>query len=36
MADSPYPELKKSHTMARTGRPWTDVKPPAAGSGAGT
>jgi hypothetical protein len=30
MADSPYPELKKSHTMARTGRPWTDVKPPPA------
>ena len=28
MADSPYPELKKTHTMARTGRPWTDVKPP--------
>ena len=27
MADSPYPELKKTHTMARTGRPWTDVKP---------
>lgn len=29
-ADSPYPELKKTHTMARTGRPWTDYKPPAA------
>lgn len=28
--DSPYPELKKTHTMARTGRPWTDHKPPAA------
>jgi SAM-dependent methyltransferase len=28
--DSPYPELKKTHTMARTGRPWTDRKPPAA------
>ena len=27
MADSPYPELKKTHTMARTGRPWSDVKP---------
>ena len=26
--DSPYPELKKTHTMARTGRPWTDHKPP--------
>ncbi len=26
--DSPYPELKKTHTMARTGRPWTDYKPP--------
>jgi SAM-dependent methyltransferase len=30
MADSPYPELKKSHSMARTGRPFTDYKPPAA------
>ncbi|WP_420451383.1 methyltransferase [Ilumatobacter sp.] len=30
MADSPYPELKKSHTMARTGRPFTDRTPPAA------
>ena len=28
--DSPYPQLKKSHTMAHTGRPWTDHKPPAA------
>ncbi len=28
MADSPYPELKKTHTMARVGRPWTDYKPP--------
>jgi SAM-dependent methyltransferase len=28
--DAPYPELKKSHTMARTGRPFTDVKPPPA------
>ena len=27
--DAPYPELKKSHTMAHTGRPWTDHKPPA-------
>ena len=27
--DSPYPELKKTHTMARVGRPWTDFKPPA-------
>jgi len=25
-----YPELKKTHTMARKGRPWTDYKPPAA------
>ncbi|MFK8024212.1 MAG: methyltransferase dimerization domain-containing protein [Ilumatobacter sp.] len=30
MADSPYPELKKSHTMAHKGRPWTDYKPPVA------
>lgn len=29
--DSPYPELKKRHTMARTGRPWRDVKPPPSG-----
>ena len=28
--DAPYPELKKSHTMAHTGRPYTDYKPPAA------
>ncbi len=28
--DTPYPELKKTHTMAHTGRPWTDYKPPAA------
>lgn len=28
MADSPYPELKRTHTMARTGRPWRDHKPP--------
>ena len=28
--DAPYPELKKTHTMARVGRPFTDVKPPAA------
>ncbi len=28
MADSPYPELKKTHTMAHTGRPWRDHKPP--------
>ena len=28
MADSPFPELKKTHTMARTGRPWRDFKPP--------
>ena len=27
-ADSPYPEMKKSRTMARTGRPWRDIKPP--------
>ncbi len=30
MADSPYPELKRTHTMARSGRPWRDVKPPPA------
>ena len=29
--DSPYPEMKKSHTMARTGRPWRDYKPPPSG-----
>jgi SAM-dependent methyltransferase len=28
--DPPYPELKKTHTMARQGRPWTDYKPPPA------
>ena len=28
--DPPYPELKKTHTMAHTGRPWTDYRPPAA------
>lgn len=27
-ADPPYPELKKSHTMAHMGRPWRDYKPP--------
>jgi Dimerisation domain/O-methyltransferase domain len=32
MAESPYPELKATHTMARTGRPWTDRKPPPAGA----
>lgn len=31
MVDSPYPELKSSHTMARTGRPWRDRKPAASG-----
>ena len=30
-ADSPYPELKKSHTMAHAGRPWRDFKPPPSG-----
>lgn len=30
MVDSPYPQLKKTHTMAHVGRPWTDHKPPAA------
>jgi SAM-dependent methyltransferase len=30
VADSPYPELKKSHTMAHRGRPWRDYKPPPA------
>ena len=29
-ADAPYPELKKTHTMAHKGRPWTDYKPPPA------
>ncbi len=28
MVDSPFPELKKTHTMAHVGRPWTDYKPP--------
>lgn len=28
--DPPYPELKKTHTMAHKGRPWTDYKPPPA------
>lgn len=28
--DAPYPELKKTHTMPRTGRPYSDFKPPAA------
>jgi ubiquinone/menaquinone biosynthesis C-methylase UbiE len=28
VADSPYPELKKSHTPAHTGTPWRDHKPP--------
>lgn len=28
--DAPYPELKKTHTMAHVGRPFTDVKPPPA------
>ncbi|MCY4192944.1 MAG: methyltransferase [bacterium] len=28
MADSPYPELKKTHVPERVGRPWTDHKPP--------
>ena len=26
--DSPFPELKKTHTMSRIGRPWRDIKPP--------
>ena len=26
--DAPFPELKKTHTMAHKGRPWTDYKPP--------
>lgn len=29
--DAPYPELKKTHTMAKRGRPWRDFKPPPAG-----
>ncbi len=28
--DPPYPELKKTHSMAHKGRPWTDYKPPPA------
>ena len=28
--DAPYPELKKTHTVAHVGRPFTDYKPPAA------
>ncbi len=28
--DPPYPELKKTHTMAHKGRPWRDYKPPPA------
>lgn len=27
MADSPYPELKKTHSIVRKGRPWRDYKP---------
>ncbi len=30
-ADPPYPQLKKTHTMAHTGRPWRDYKPPPSG-----
>ena len=30
-ADAPYPELKRTHTAARRGRPWRDVKPPPSG-----
>ena len=30
-ADAPYPEIKKSHTMAHIGRPWRDYKPPPSG-----
>ncbi len=29
--DSPYPDLKQTHTMAHTGRPWRDFKPPPSG-----
>jgi SAM-dependent methyltransferase len=29
-ADAPYPEIKKTHTMIRKGRPWRDYKPPPA------
>jgi SAM-dependent methyltransferase len=28
MGDSPYPELKKTHTAAHAGTPWRDHKPP--------
>jgi hypothetical protein len=28
--DSPYPELKQTHTIARRGRPFDDRRPPAA------
>jgi ubiquinone/menaquinone biosynthesis C-methylase UbiE len=28
--DAPFPQLKKTHTMAHAGRPWSDFKPPAA------
>jgi len=27
--DAPYPELKKTHTAAHVGTPWSDHKPPA-------
>jgi len=30
-ADTPYPEIKKTHTMAHNGRPWRDHKPPPSG-----
>jgi ubiquinone/menaquinone biosynthesis C-methylase UbiE len=30
-SDPPYPELKRSHTMAHLGRPWKDYKPPSSG-----
>jgi ubiquinone/menaquinone biosynthesis C-methylase UbiE len=30
VADSPYPELKKTHTPAHLGTPWRDRKPPPA------
>jgi SAM-dependent methyltransferase len=29
--EAPYPELKKTHTMPRKGRPWRDYKPPPSG-----
>jgi ubiquinone/menaquinone biosynthesis C-methylase UbiE len=29
-ADAPYPELKKTHSLPRVGRPFTDRKPPPA------